>query len=122
MAPFFGPKIGETKKKKGLRCKMIGFSVQKYVKTKKKKKKKVFAAKSVGLGKERYSPQISGVMVSHHNMVSPQNSETRSGPPPPPSDATALRLRLGIPCDVTKYFSFALYIFVTYFLLHCKLL
>ena len=39
VAPFFVPKIGEDQKK-GLRCKISGFSVQKYVKTKKKKKKK----------------------------------------------------------------------------------
>ena len=28
------------------------------------------------------SPQISGDMVSLHNMVSPQNGDTRGGPPP----------------------------------------
>ena len=32
------------------------------------------------------SPQIGGVMVSHHNMVLPQNGDTRAGRPP--SDAT----------------------------------
>ena len=40
---------------------------------------------------ERYSPQIGGVMVSHHNMVSTQNGDTQSGPAPRsplPSDAT----------------------------------
>ena len=60
-------------------------SVQKYVKN----KKKFFAAKSVGFRskwtkqseKERYSPQISGVMVSYHNAVLPQNSDTRGAPP-----------------------------------------
>ena len=35
----------------------------------------------------RYLPQIGGVMVSHHNMMSPQNGDTRGGPPPF-SDAT----------------------------------
>ena len=29
--------------------------------------------------KERYSPQIGGVIVSHHDMVSPQNGDTRGG-------------------------------------------
>ena len=39
--------------------------------------------------KVRYLPRIVGVMVSHYNMVSPQNDDTRGGPPPcPPSDAT----------------------------------
>ena len=32
--------------------------------------------------KVRYSPQIGEVMVSHHNMVSPQNGDTQGGPPP----------------------------------------
>ena len=32
--------------------------------------------------KQRYLPQIGGVMVSRHNMVSPQNDDTRGGPPP----------------------------------------
>ena len=35
---LFCTKIGEDQKKKGLRCKINGFSVQKQVKTKKKKK------------------------------------------------------------------------------------
>ena len=30
------------------------------------------------------SPQISGDMVSLHNMVSPQNGDTRGAPPPSP--------------------------------------
>ena len=41
---------------------------------------------------KRSSPQISGDMVSLHNMASPQNGNIRGGPPPdppPPSDATA---------------------------------
>ena len=44
--------------------------------------------------KTRSSPQIRGVIVSHHNMVSlqmvsPQTGVTRGGPPLPPlSDAT----------------------------------
>ena len=38
--------------------------------------------------KEKYLPQIGEIMVSHHNMVSPQmvspqNGDTRSGPPLP---------------------------------------
>ena len=46
--------------------------------------------------KKRFSPQISGVMVSHHKMVSPQmvspqNGDTRGGPPPHLSSATAYR-------------------------------
>ena len=32
--------------------------------------------------KTRSSPQISGVMVSHRNTVSPQNGFTRGGPSP----------------------------------------
>ena len=32
---------------------------------------------------KRSSPQISGDMVSLHNMVSLQNGDTRSAPPPP---------------------------------------
>ena len=28
------------------------------------------------------SPQISGATVSHHKLVSPENGDTRSGPPP----------------------------------------
>ena len=32
--------------------------------------------------KETSSPQIAGVMVSHHNMMSPQNDDTRGEPPP----------------------------------------
>ena len=31
---------------------------------------------------KRSSPQISGDMVLLHNMVSPQNGDTRGGPPP----------------------------------------
>ena len=39
---------------------------------------------------KRSSPQIRGDKVSPHNMVSPQNGDTRDGPPLPPirSDAT----------------------------------
>ena len=45
---------------------------------------------------KRFSLQISGDMVSLHNVVSPQNSDTRGGPPPPPppSDATVVRISL----------------------------
>ena len=47
--------------------------------------------------KARFSPQISGVIVLHRNMVSPQmvspqNGVTRGGPPPPPPLATPLTL------------------------------
>ena len=60
MSPFFGPKIGEDQKKykKGLRRKISGFLVHIGQDTKQNEK-------------ARSSPQISGVMVSHHNMVSP---------------------------------------------------
>ena len=85
MSPFFGPKIGEDQnKEKGLRLEIIEFLVQMGLETKQNEK-------------TRSSPQISGVMVSHHNMVSSQmlssqmvshqNGVTRGGPPP--SDATA---------------------------------
>ena len=37
--------------------------------------------------KERYSPQIGGVVVSHLSMVSPQNDDTRGGPPSSRCDA-----------------------------------
>ena len=41
--------------------------------------------------KVRYLPRIDGVIVSHHNMVSPENGDTLSGPPPlPPPLATPL--------------------------------
>ena len=73
-APFLDPKIGEDQKKK-----------------------KIFAANSGVFGpnedrpnsvkKENYSPQIGDVMVSHHNMVSPQNGDTHQGDPHP-SNAT----------------------------------
>ena len=42
--------------------------------------------------KERCSPQIGGVMVSHLNMVSPQNDDTRGGPPPSRCDAIVWKL------------------------------
>ena len=35
----------------------------------------------VRIPKETYSPQIGGVMVSHHDMVSSQNNDTLGGPP-----------------------------------------
>ena len=63
MSPFFDPKIGEGQKikhkKKGLRRKINGFLVQMRLETKQNEKT------STPL------PQISGVMVSHHDMVSP---------------------------------------------------
>ena len=51
-------KIRRKPKKKDLRCKMSGLLVQMRMGTKQSEK--------------RYSPQIGGVVVSHHNMVSPQ--------------------------------------------------
>ena len=57
MSLFFGPEIGKDQKK-GLRRKVTGFSVQMRLETKQNEK-------------IRSSPQISGVMVLHHNMVSP---------------------------------------------------
>ena len=69
--------------KRGLHRKSCGFSVQKQVNTKKKKKKKENE-------QTRSSPQISGVMVSHHmnvvslQIMSPQNGVTHGGPPPAP--------------------------------------
>ena len=38
----------------------------------------------------RFSPQISGVIVSHHNMLSPQNGVTQSSRLRPPDYNTAL--------------------------------
>ena len=58
-----------AQKKKGLRRKITGFSVQMRLEAKKTT--------------TRSSPQISGVMVSHHNMVSPGG-----GLPSPPSYVT----------------------------------
>ena len=71
---------------------MSGFSVQKYVKTKKKRSSPenqwVSTTNEYKVKKERYSPQISGIRVSHHDMVSPQNGDTWGGRPP--SHATGL--------------------------------
>ena len=61
---LFKPRLRQ--KEKGLRRKISGFSVQLTIATKQMEKRKVFG----------------GVMVS------PQNGDTRGGPPPPPSDAT----------------------------------
>ena len=69
VSPFFGPKIGEDQKK-GLRCKISGFLVQ-------------ISLETTQHEKTRCSTQIEGVMVSHHNMVSPQNDVTRGGLLPP---------------------------------------
>ena len=52
-------------KKKGLRRKISGFFAQLGLETKQ-------------IVKTRSSPQISGVMVSHHNVVSPQNVSFRA--------------------------------------------
>ena len=73
VSPFFRPQIDEHHKK-SLRLKISGFLVQMRLKTEHEK--------------TRSLPQISGVIVSHHNMVSLQNGVTRGGPPFPPSDAT----------------------------------
>ena len=54
---------------------------------------------------KRSSPQISGDMVLLHNMVSPQNGDTRGGPPPP-SDATGLesvKLLLSSKCSIQVF-------------------
>ena len=98
MSPFFGPeidKVQNTYKKKGLRRKSSGFSVQKQVKTKKKDLCRKITGFSMQMKletkqneKTRSSPQISAALVSHHNMVSPQNGVTWSWPPRPPSYAT----------------------------------
>ena len=55
---------------------------------------KLFGWFSVQMRMEKESsPQISGDMVSLHNMVSPQNGDTRGGLPPPSlSDITAVPL------------------------------
>ena len=55
----------KKKKKKGLRRKISGFFVRSGLETKQ-------------IVKTRSSPQISGVMVSHHNVVSPQNVSFRA--------------------------------------------
>ena len=47
--------------------------------------------------KERYSPQINGVMVLHHNMVLPLNGDTWGELPfMPPSSSDVLMPRLPI--------------------------
>ena len=74
VALFISQKIGEDQKK-GLRCKTSWFSVRKYVMTPPPKKKKVFAYQSLGF---RVSKE------KQKQMVSPQNGDTRGGPPPPP--------------------------------------
>ena len=86
----FCSKIGEDQKKKSLPWKKWVFGSE-ICEFQNKKKKKVFAAKMVGFQfkcgrKKRSSLQISEDVVSIHNMVSPQNGDTR---PPLPSDATA---------------------------------
>ena len=81
VSPFFGPKVREDQKK-GLLRKTSEFLVQMRLENKQNEK-------------ARFSPQTSGVIVLHHNMVSPQmvspqNGVTWGGPPSPPtlSDAT----------------------------------
>ena len=66
----FGPEVCENLKKKGLRLKISGFLLQMRMGTTKQSEK------------VRYLPQIGGVMISHHNMVSPQNGDTGAGRPP----------------------------------------
>ena len=71
---LFRSKNSRKPKKKGLRRKISGFLVQIRLETKHNEK-------------TRSSPQISGRMVSNHNMVSlqmmsPQNGVTRGGLPP----------------------------------------
>ena len=67
MAPFIGQKKGEDQKK-GLPRKTRWFSVPKYVMTQKKKGLRI---------------TISGFSVSKKKqIVSPQNGDTRGGPPP----------------------------------------
>ena len=71
-----------SRQKKGLRRKISGFLVQTRLETKQNEK-------------TRSSPQIRGVMVSHHKMVSlkmmsPQNGVLGGGPPPIPPIATPL--------------------------------
>ena len=100
MSLFFCPEIGEDQKK-GLRRKSSGFLVQKQVKTKKRSSPKnfwVFSASKVGdkttYEKTRSSPQISGVMVSHYNMVSPKMVSPGAGHPRPPPLATPLTRKI----------------------------
>ena len=74
---FFRSKNRRRPKIKGLRRKISGLLVQMRLGIKKN-------------DKTRSLPQIRGVMVLHHNMVSPQNGYTRVGRPSrSPSDATA---------------------------------
>ena len=75
---FFGPEIGEDQKKrslevqppskKDLHYKITGFSMRIRLETKQNEK-------------TRSSPQISGVLVSHHNMLS--SRIVSPGRPPP---------------------------------------
>ena len=72
--------------KKVIAVKLVGFRPRNMWSP--KRKKKIFAAKLVGFRskmrtEKRSSPQISGDMVSLHNMMSPQNGDTRVGPLPP---------------------------------------
>ena len=87
----------EDPKKNDVRRKSSGFSFQKQINT--KKEKKGLCSKITGFSvemrldtrqiqKTRFSPQLSGVVVLHHNMVSlqmvsPQNGITQGGLPPP---------------------------------------
>ena len=67
VSPFFGPKIDEDQKK-GLCRKTSGVLVKMRLATKQNEK-------------ARSAPQISGVMVVHHNMVSPQMMSPGAGRP-----------------------------------------
>ena len=83
VSPFFGPDIGEDQKKKGLRRKRSGFSVQN------QKTKKGLRGKITGFSEQTRletkqkektrSPQISRVMVSHLSMVSSRMVSSRNG-------------------------------------------
>ena len=95
VAPFFVPKIGEDQKKRSsLQNKWVcGPKVREDQKKRSSPKNQwIFSPNGWGLRmgttkqseKSEVSPQIGGVMVSHHNMVLPQNDDTRDKPPPPP--------------------------------------
>ena len=49
---------------------------------------------------KRSSPQISGDMVSLYNTVSPQNGDTRGGPPPPSDAIGWVHVASRFPIDV----------------------
>ena len=96
---LFVPKIGEDQKKKGLRCKISGFSVQKYVKTKKKKKKdlrlKISELVQMRMETTKQSEKskvfTTSVELCFHIMICRHPKMVTPGagrPPAPPRDAT----------------------------------